>query len=59
MKVFMRRPSVAGPLSPSSQKGPRRLAVLALSMLLLGCGQKGPLTLPTATGAASAPAASQ
>jgi predicted small lipoprotein YifL len=33
--------------------------MLALSMLLLGCGQKGPLTLPTANGAASAPAASK
>ncbi|HEY6087469.1 MAG TPA: lipoprotein [Burkholderiaceae bacterium] len=59
MKVFMCRPSVAGPLSPSSKKGPRRVAILALSMLLLGCGQKGPLTLPNATGAASAPAASK
>ena len=57
MIFLMREPSVAAPLSPSCHKGPCCMAVLALSFLLLGCGQKGPLSLPPATGAASAPAA--
>jgi predicted small lipoprotein YifL len=35
------------------------MTMLVLSILLLGCGQKGPLVLPSATGAASAPAASK
>ena len=32
------------------------LAAVALSTLLCGCGQKGPLTLPPVAGAASAAA---
>jgi predicted small lipoprotein YifL len=36
----------------------RAVAALGLTMLLAGCGQKGPLVLPPAT-AASAPAATR
>ena len=59
MKFNLREPSVATPLSPLCQKGAHRLVALALSMVLLGCGQKGPLTLPSAAGAASTPAAAK
>jgi predicted small lipoprotein YifL len=58
MKFVMRESSVAVLSSPFRQQGLRRVAVLALALVLVGCGQKGPLTLPppASTGAASAPA---
>ena len=43
-------------MSPRCQKGALAM-LLALAALTVGCGQKGPLTLPKAPGAASAPAA--
>lgn len=55
----MRNPSVATSKSPPWQKGLGGIAALALAGLLTGCGQKGPLSLPAATGAASAPAATR
>ncbi|MES2959840.1 MAG: lipoprotein [Pseudomonadota bacterium] len=57
MNLLMRATSVATTKSPPWRKGLGRLAGLALAALLAGCGQKGPLALPTSSGAASAPAA--
>jgi len=59
MNPIMRETSVAAPPSPPCQKGMRRMAAVALSLLLVGCGQKGPLTPPPAANAASAPGATR
>jgi len=56
MNSFMRRTSVAVATSPLCRKGRPGVAALLLSMWLVGCGQKGPLALPPAASAASAPA---
>jgi predicted small lipoprotein YifL len=57
MKFVMRKSSVAVPSSPLRQQGLCRVAAAVLALVLVGCGQKGPLTLPPAasTSAASAP----
>jgi predicted small lipoprotein YifL len=59
MKLNLREPSVATASSPFSQRGLCRVAALATAALLVGCGQKGPLTLPAPASAASAPAAAK
>jgi predicted small lipoprotein YifL len=53
----MREPSVAATSRPPCEKGLRRVAALVLALGLVGCGQKGPLTLPTPATAAAASAA--
>jgi predicted small lipoprotein YifL len=57
MKFNLREPSVATAQSPSCRRGLLRIAAMAAAMLIVGCGQKGPLTLPAPASAASVPAA--
>jgi Prokaryotic lipoprotein-attachment site len=57
MNYDMRGASVAAATLPTSRLGLYCIGWMMLLALLVGCGQKGPLTLPPA--AASSPAATQ